>query len=131
MPGVGDSRKRGELAKQLGPATAARLAVCSGEKGFRKNYAAKPHNASPGMHDIHLTFLSDLTEIMRANSHLISPVVPTTNQWILTLEAIRVPRNLVGHMNFPNGYFATQLMRPMPHCQRCWLSYRLRQIQFL
>ena len=54
---------------------------------FRRNYAANLHNASPGTHDIHLTFLSDLTEIMRANSHLISPVVPTTNQWILTLEA--------------------------------------------
>ena len=28
----------------------------------------------------------------------------TTNQWIVTLEGIRVPRNLVGHMNFPNTY---------------------------
>ena len=71
---------------------------------FRKSYIAKPQNASPGMHDIHLVFLSDLTEIIRANSHLISPVVPTTNQWIITLEGIRLPRNLVGHMNFPNTF---------------------------
>ncbi|MGA9507745.1 MAG: hypothetical protein WBV55_03765 [Candidatus Sulfotelmatobacter sp.] len=71
---------------------------------FRKSYVAKPQNASPGAHDIHLVFLSDLTEIMRANSHLISTVVPTTNQWIVTLEGIRLPRNLVGHMNFPNTY---------------------------
>lgn len=70
----------------------------------RKRYAAKPQNASPGAHDIHLVFLSDLTEIIRANGHLIAAVVPTTNQWIVTLEGIRLPRNLVGHMNFPNSY---------------------------
>jgi len=71
---------------------------------FRRSYAANPRNASPGAHDIHLVFLSDLTEIMRANSHLISRIVPTTSQWIVTLEGIRLPRNLVGHMNFPNTY---------------------------
>ena len=71
---------------------------------FRRSYIAKPQNASPGTHDIHLVFLSDLTEIIRANRNLIAPVVPTTDQWILTLEGIRLPRNLVGHMNFPNTY---------------------------
>jgi|ERR1700722_7782475 len=71
---------------------------------FRRSYTANPRNASPGTHDIHLVFLSDLTEIMRANNNLISRVVPTTNQWIVTLEGIRLPRNLVGHMNFPNAY---------------------------
>ena len=71
---------------------------------FRNSYAAKPQNANPGVHDIHLVFLSDLTEIIRANSNLFAPVVPNTNQWITTLETIRVPRNLVGHMNFPNAF---------------------------
>jgi hypothetical protein len=71
---------------------------------FRSRYAAKPQNANPGAHEIHLVFLSDLTEIVRANSNLFVPVVPNTNQWIATLEAIRVPRNLVGHMNFPNAF---------------------------
>jgi hypothetical protein len=71
---------------------------------FRQSYIANPHNASPGTHDIHLVFLKDLTEIIRANGHLISPVVPTTNQWIIALEGIRLPRNLVGHMNFPNTH---------------------------
>jgi len=71
---------------------------------FRASYSAKPKNASPGTSDIHLVFLSDLTEILRANSNLFLPVVPDTNQWISTLEAIRVPRNLVGHMNFPNTF---------------------------
>jgi hypothetical protein len=95
------------LSVQVNPnwwALAVDARIVGNAQRFRRNYSAKPHNASPGTHDIHLTFLSDLTEIMRANSHLISPVVPTTNQWILTLEGIRVPRNLVGHMNFPNAY---------------------------
>jgi len=73
-------------------------------QGFRKSYAAKPKNTLPGVHDIHLVFVSDLTEIFRANSHLITPVVPTAAQWIVTLESIRVPRNVVGHMHFPNAY---------------------------
>lgn len=71
---------------------------------FRTHYAARPRNANPGGSDIHLIFLSDLTEILRANSHQFLPVVPDTNNWIATLEAIRVPRNLVGHMNFPNAF---------------------------
>lgn len=63
-----------------------------------------PRNASPGVNDIHLVYLSDLVEIIRANSHLFNPIVPTTNHWIALLEAIRIPRNLVGHMNFPNAH---------------------------
>jgi len=70
----------------------------------RAAYAAKPSNASPGASDIHLIYLSDLTEILRSNSHLFTPVVPDTNNWIAVLEAIRIPRNLVGHMNFPNAF---------------------------
>lgn len=71
---------------------------------FRRRYIAKPQNASPGMHDIHLIFLGDLAEILRANSHLFALVVPDIDQWIQTLEAILIPRNLVGHMNFPNTF---------------------------
>jgi hypothetical protein len=71
---------------------------------FRSHYAVKPSNANPGLEDIHLIFLSDLTEILRANSHQFRPLIPDTDKWIATLEAIRVPRNLVGHMNFPNAF---------------------------
>jgi hypothetical protein len=71
---------------------------------FRAHYTAKPRNASPGFEDIYLLFLSDLTNILRQNSHLFLPVIADTNNWISTLEAIRVPRNLVGHMNFPNAF---------------------------
>ena len=78
--------------------------VVSKASRFRTHYAAKPRNASPGVADIHLIFLSDLTEILRANSHQFLPVVTDTNNWIAALEAIRIPRNLVGHMNFPNAF---------------------------
>src|SRR4051812_49407970 len=44
----------------------------------RAHYAAKPRNANPGRENIHLVFLSDLTEILRENSHLFLPVVPDT-----------------------------------------------------
>jgi hypothetical protein len=70
----------------------------------RSGYAARPSNASPGTSDIHLLYLSELTNILRASSHHFTPVVPDTNNWIATLENIRVPRNLVGHMNFPNAF---------------------------
>lgn len=76
---------------------------------FRASYAAKPKNANPGVSDIHLVFLSDLTDILRVNNHLFIPIVPDTNNWITTLENIRVPRNLVGHMNFPNSYDRTAI----------------------
>ena len=78
--------------------------VVSKASRFRTHYAARPRNANPGVADIHLIFLSDLTEILRANSHQFLPVVTDTNNWIAALEAIRVPRNLVGHMNFPNAF---------------------------
>lgn len=78
--------------------------VISKAARFRSHYAARPRNASPGFTDIHLVFLSDLTDILRANSHQFIPLVPSTNNWITALESIRVPRNLVGHMNFPNTF---------------------------
>lgn len=78
--------------------------IASKAARFRVHYAARPRNASPGVTDIHLIFLSDLTEILRANSHQFLPLIPDTNSWIATLETIRVPRNLVGHMNFPNAF---------------------------
>ena len=70
----------------------------------RAAYAARPSNASPGTSDIHLLYLSELTNILRASSHEFTRIVPDTNNWIITLESIRVPRNLVGHMNFPNAF---------------------------
>lgn len=71
---------------------------------FRGQYTTKPRHASPGRHDIYLVFLSDLNQILRLQSNQIRPVIPDVDRWIARLEGIRLPRNLVGHMNFPNYY---------------------------
>jgi hypothetical protein len=95
------------LTLQLGPGwwnVAVDPDVVSKASRFRAHYAARPRNANPGIADIYLIFLSDLTEILRANSHQFLPVISDTNNWIAALEAVRVPRNLVGHMNFPNAF---------------------------
>jgi hypothetical protein len=75
----------------------------------RKRAAARPQHASPGAHDIYLIGLFELIEILRVNSHLFLPIIPETNQWVVTLEGIRPSRNLVGHMNFPNAYDRTAI----------------------
>ncbi|HXN72500.1 MAG TPA: hypothetical protein VN861_08095 [Candidatus Acidoferrales bacterium] len=70
----------------------------------RARYAAKPKHANPGSHDIYLIDLFDLTEILRINSNLFSPIIPETDQFLVVLESMRVSRNIIGHMNFPNAY---------------------------
>jgi hypothetical protein len=71
---------------------------------FRGHYSSRPRHASPGRHDIYLVFLSDLNQIIRIHSNKFRPVIPDVDRWIARLEGIRLPRNLVGHMNFPNYY---------------------------
>lgn len=70
---------------------------------FKRHYMARPWHTLPGSHDIYFVFLSDLNKIITANSNLLLPVVPDIDTWIAKIEEIRIPRNLVGHMNFPNG----------------------------
>jgi hypothetical protein len=43
-----------------------------------------------------------LSKIITANSHLFRPVIPDIDQWIARLEQVRLPRNIVGHMNWPH-----------------------------
>jgi hypothetical protein len=66
-----------------------------------KRYAARPWHTSPGVHGIYYITLYQLTEIIRTSSHLLTAAVPDVDQWILRLETVRYPRNIVGHMNFP------------------------------
>ncbi len=79
------------------------------DPGIRKNaekfmsrYASRPWHTLPGQHGVYYVFLSDLNRIISANSNLLLPVVPDIDAWIAKIEEIRVPRNLVGHMNFPS-----------------------------
>jgi len=78
-------------------------------QNFRSSYTASPNHASPGSHDIYLAFLSDLTRIVARHSGLFLPIIPDINQWIVSLERIRLSRNIVGHMNFPNAYDRQQI----------------------
>lgn len=100
------------LSAQIGPdwwSVSVDKKILARATKFRADYTAKPKNAGPGVSDLHLVYLSDLTNILRVNNHLFAPIIPDTNNWIVTLEAIRLPRNLVGHMNFPNSYDRTSV----------------------
>lgn len=68
----------------------------------RRNYIRRASHTMPGGHAIYYVFLPDLNNIIRANSNLVLPIVPDIDHWIARIEGIRLPRNLVGHMNFPN-----------------------------
>jgi hypothetical protein len=69
---------------------------------FKQNYLSLPGATLPGTHDIYYLYLSDLTKIMASQSNLFIPIIPDIDQWIINLEQIRLPRNIVGHMNWPN-----------------------------
>jgi hypothetical protein len=93
------------LAVQIGPTwldasvdqkTKARI------EQFKKDYLKKAVHTLPGRHDIYYLYLSDLTRILASSRHLIAPVISDVDSWILRMEGVRIPRNLVGHMNFPN-----------------------------
>jgi len=82
------------------------VAVNSGIQGRvcsrMAQYANQPWHTPPGRHEVYYTFLPDLNEIIRANSHLFRPHVRDIDQWIARIEQIRLPRNIVGHMNWPS-----------------------------
>jgi|SRR3972149_8191772 len=71
-------------------------------KRFKADYAGHPKHNLPGNHDVYYLFLSDLTKILSFNSNQFRPVVKDIDQWIAKLEDVRIPRNLIAHMNWPN-----------------------------
>ena len=93
------------LSRQIGPdwwTVAVDPEVQKRATKVRDSYTRRPWHTPAGSHDIYYVFLPDISNIMRANSHLIAPVIPTINGWITRIDDIRIPRNLVGHMNYPN-----------------------------
>jgi hypothetical protein len=68
----------------------------------KKKYLDRPWYTKPGEHDIYYIHLWELNEIMRANSNLFLPVIPDIDSWIARIEQLRLPRNIVCHMNFLN-----------------------------
>ena len=69
---------------------------------FQKNYLKKSWHGKPGAHGIYYIDLKDLNEILRANANLFDPVIPDLDKWMLGVEELRLPRNVVAHMNFPS-----------------------------
>jgi len=70
---------------------------------FQTEYSRQPWYTSPGRHEVYFAHLGDLNKIIRANSNLFLPIIPDIDQWMARIEQIRVPRNVVAHMNWPNA----------------------------
>lgn len=71
-------------------------------ENLKRDYLKRGIHTSPGRHDIYYLYLSDLTKIMAATRNLVIKVLPDVDSWIVKIENARIPRNLVGHMNFPD-----------------------------
>lgn len=63
-------------------------------------YGSQPWHTTPGKHEVYFIYLSDLTKILTTHSAQFLPHIPDIAQWTARLEQIRVPRNVVGHMNW-------------------------------
>jgi hypothetical protein len=70
---------------------------------FKNDYLKNPWHTIPGGHEIYYTQLPQLNEIARVNSHLFLSSIPDIDQWIARIDTVRLPRNIVGHMNFLNN----------------------------
>lgn len=46
---------------------------------------------------------------MRANSNLFHPILPHLDKWIVGIEDLRLPRNIIAHMNYPNSIDMTRI----------------------
>jgi hypothetical protein len=78
-------------------------------QNVKADYHRQPHRANPGNHDIYYLFLPDLTKIISVHAGLFRPFIPDIDTWIAQFEAIRLPRNIVGHMNWLNSVDRTDV----------------------
>jgi hypothetical protein len=93
------------LSQQIGAnwwALAVNVKLQDDVKDLKQKYASKPQHGAPGKHDIYYTYLSDLNKIIANHSHLFAPLIPDIDQWVARVEEVRIPRNIVGHMNWPS-----------------------------
>jgi hypothetical protein len=66
-----------------------------------KDYEKVPWHSTPGKHELYYALLSDLNRLIAANSHIFKQqYIPDIDQWVARIEQVRMPRNVVGHMNW-------------------------------
>ena len=82
--------------------TAVDPGIREGAQRRRADYTKQSWHTTPGNHDIYYALLTDLSRIIAANSHLFKPLVHDVDGWIARIEQLRLPRNIVGHMNWPH-----------------------------
>jgi hypothetical protein len=70
---------------------------------LRKRYRNAPTTSFPGNHGIYYLYLSDLNKILRQEAGQFQPLMPNVDDWVIWLEQINLPRNIVGHMNWLNA----------------------------
>lgn len=68
----------------------------------QESYARRPWHGSPGAHGLYFVDLADLSAIIRANRRLFSRTLPDVDEWVVRIEQVRLPRNVVAHMNWPS-----------------------------
>lgn len=68
-------------------------------KSIRNDYLNRLPNRSPGNHDIYCTYLSGLERILAKNRHAFTHKLRNVDEIIISLNKVRVPRNLTSHMN--------------------------------
>jgi len=66
----------------------------------KKDYGNSPWHTKPGKHEVYYIYLSDLTKILTTHSPHFQPQIQDIDQWTARLEQVRLPRNIVGHMNW-------------------------------
>jgi hypothetical protein len=84
----------------------------------RRGYLARPWHTYPGRHGIYYLYLHNLGDIMRDHAEYFLPVIPDVDQWVLKIEQIRLPRNVVGHMNFLSSNDRRRIDSMYDECRR-------------
>jgi hypothetical protein len=80
-------------------------------ESVKADYARLLGRSTVGRHELYFTFLHQLNDIIRPASHLFLPAVPDIDEWIVRIERLRLPRNMVGHVNWPNATAARTIQR--------------------
>jgi hypothetical protein len=98
---------------------------------FRPRYAGRPRHASPGNHELYYLFLADLAVILRSQRARFDPHIRDVDRWLLRLESVNLPRNLIGHMNVPNSYDRSRVTQAFQALPKLLMQLRGANIPFL